>query len=104
MSFSALRSARKPKEAKSFIKDPVSNHATASEPLQQLETHDIGERTGPSVPHDDSTRLVHSLPITGLPTTLEIRQSAESGRGVYAKESFAIGECWSDEYSCQKRV
>ena len=39
-----------------------------------------------------SPRLVSGLALSGMPPTLEIRETSDSGRGLYAKENFGIGK------------
>ncbi|KAJ3553381.1 hypothetical protein NM688_g3643 [Phlebia brevispora] len=104
MSFSDLRSARKSKEARSFVKaSDNAGHATPSHhesynissPAPDIT--DVGVAASPRnamnlpSPGVDTTEPVVNLLVRGIPDTLEVRKSAESGRGLYAKDSFGVG-------------
>ena len=101
MSFADLRSSRKSKEAKSFLPGSFEqsslkqNRLAPSESEGSLEIRDASkEPTTVEAAHTraDVTSAIQNLPIQGLPPSLEIRQSEESGRGVYAKEDFDMGK------------
>lgn len=101
MSFADLRSSRKSKEARSFLPGSFEqsslkqNRLAPSESEGSLEIRDASkEPTTVEAAHTraDVTSAIQNLPIQGLPPSLEIRQSEESGRGVYAKEDFDMGK------------
>lgn len=102
MSFSDLRSVRKAKEAKSFVKEasklPQDGQPGASTPAQPepelTEAAEIdAEVKSPTPPGDASpdSELVDDIHVRELPDALEIRKNAVSGRGVYAADDLNMG-------------
>lgn len=88
MSFSDLRSARKLREAKSLVEvsarpQEESNASTSPNPTAGGQSQGFSKGLPP---------LVSGLALSGLPPTLEIRESSDYGRGLYAKEDIGIGQ------------
>lgn len=79
------------KDAKSFVTASTqeTSHGTPSLTPAFTAGHDKGKG---KATFDDGPCSVQNLPVPGLPTGLEIRQSAESGRGIYSKENINIGK------------
>ncbi|KZT10501.1 SET domain-containing protein [Laetiporus sulphureus 93-53] len=92
MSFSNLHSARKAKEAKSFVKAPIST-------ISDVREDEAAPSSSVDLAEDVEIRLA-SKPLEvvrlenthrALPSSLEIRHSCETGRGMYAKSAFKAG-------------
>ncbi|THG96503.1 hypothetical protein EW026_g5345 [Hermanssonia centrifuga] len=86
MSFSDLRSARKSKESKSFVKSVITDAATEDVVITK-DTFSAAQDGGSG---NSEIVSLENMSV-GLPSTLEIRKSAAFGRSMYAKEQFAIG-------------
>lgn len=87
MSFADLRSARKSKEAKSY----VEAYARTAQGGDRLAPPDTLEGDHSTVISKGLPPLVSGLALSGLPPTLEIRESSDYGRGLYAKQGIPIG-------------
>ena len=87
MSFADLRSARKSKESKSFVKKPQD--------YGSLDTRngsmDTGLNATAGTPPADDPAVLTDIPLD-LPPWLNVRKSAARGRGLYVKENFAPGK------------
>lgn len=86
--FADLRSARERKETKSFIHAQTNPN---SRPTQET-SQENATPLEPALPVAPLPKLsVLAERPAGLPDSVDIRETAEAGRGVYAKQSFSPG-------------
>ena len=92
MSFSDLKASRQSKQSRSFVrpKPDRGDENASTEPEQERTDVDTSVFSNGKKPQ---TQLVDAASYPFLPETLEIRQSSDSGRGIYAKEAFKPGMC-----------
>lgn len=83
-SFANLRAVRQTKDSKSYVKPKNESQEVTTTPVPLQ----------PSTEGQKSTQIEAESTVHVLPSSLEVRRSSVSGRGLWSKAPYKPGKCW----------